>query len=414
MSQQMRTERGRYSEGEGRPSWQRMTNLLKHIDTDTYYLDQWKLQNVLIGTALREDVRVAAAAIGKRPAKPAKFDRGQRADLDSLIKTASDAAVSEDGAALGTAQHTACDRIDSGEPLADVIRHLPYPYNANVQAYEALVRLNKWEVVLMERTVRMSELGAAGTFDRVYRIPGVGLVIGDEKTEEDPLKNLLKITAQLGGYANSDAVWDADAGEWVSWEDVLGDRVRTDIAVVVHIRDGDAVPYFVNIARGYEAALRAAKQRDEMAASKTALGAAGAWAVPMPNIVRPKPAELAVQAAVIRGQYPSGAAVGGVPSIASGTPVYAAGMTPMRAEAILSTPEERQAELIKGIWRCIDLTALSTLYEWNAALPSPVPWVGAVEMAGAARRRQVECPQRVMHVAGTVKCACGWTPDVAA
>lgn len=394
----MRTERGRYIEGEGRPSWQRLTNMLRNIETDTYHLDQWKLQNVLVGTALREDVRVAAAAIGKRPAKPAKYSSDDKNTLNTLIKTASAAAVSEDGASLGTAQHTACDRVDSGEPIADVIRHLPYPYNANTQAYEALLRLNGWEVVAMERTVRMTALGAAGTFDRVYRIPGIGLVIGDEKTEESPMLNLLKITAQLSGYANSDAVWDADIGEWVDWTEVIGDEpLNRDLAVVVHIRDGDAVPYFVNIRNGYEAALAAAAQRDRLAASKVRLGERGCWAAPMPNIVRPKPGELITEAAVIRLRDQE----------------YAP-MPPERAEAILSTPEERQRQLIEALWQAGSLAELARIYDFNAALPTPVPWVGPVAMAGAARQRIIDCPQRVGHGGvGVLKCACGWTPAVA-
>lgn len=431
-----------YQEGDGGREWQPMTNLLKKIDTETFNLDTYKIVNAMVGTALREDIRVGAAAIGKRPAKPARYSAEDNKTLKSLANLAQKAAVSEDGGVLGTAQHTACDRVDAGEPVLDVIRHLPYPYNANVQAYEALIRLNGWEVVEMERTVRMPELDAAGTLDRIYRVPGYGLVIGDEKTEEEPLRNLLKISAQLAGYANSDAVWvpaGVGNGVWAPWEQVLkGEKINRDVAIVVHIRDGEAVPYLVDIKKGYRAALRAAAQRDDVRDSSIGLGAPGAWAFPL-SVQTPRAGELLGAAVADKAahaeplpvgsvvdvgdlrftkhaEFPTGAElVGGhgpLPGVApDGCNVLPNGDCVSPGPCVHTPPVdlELRGKLIDAIWRSEELANLAAVYEVNAGLPAPVPWTGPVAMAGEGRKRIIECPQRSMHdPTTTAKCACGW------
>jgi len=67
--------------------------------------------------------------------------------------------------------------------------------------------------------------------------------------------------------------------------------------------------------------------------------------------------------------------------------------------------------LIAQIWQATTVERLSEL--WQLAEKNAVPWRGPVEQAGAARRRQIECPQRQLH-SGSGKCACGWQTGLAA
>ena len=67
--------------------------------------------------------------------------------------------------------------------------------------------------------------------------------------------------------------------------------------------------------------------------------------------------------------------------------------------------------LIDAIWQAGTVQRLSEL--WQLAQQNGVAWSGPVEMAGNARRRQIECVQRALHT-GSGKCACSWMPPVPA
>jgi len=400
-----------------------MTTMLKHLQTeaDSYHLGEWKKRCVLVGAAMREDLRLGAQAIG-----PAPWSKEDKDTLSSLAYKALEVGKGEDGATLGTAMHTATERVDAGEDVLEVAKAFPAVYRRSLQAYEHLVRANGWEVVEIERTVRMSELDVAGTFDRVYRIPGYGLVIGDVKTEGSPLLNLEKIGAQLGGYANGDAVWSPVMMAWVSIEKLLAGSINRDVAVLVHVRDGEAVPYLLDIRKGYAAARSAAAKRDQSKSAKIALGSAGCWAAPMP-VKLPAPAEL-LTAEAVRADYanparaesvtvriepdpPRGSFGAMVASMAD--PVDAAfGTPPPVTDTTSFTPEaEPWRRVVREIWLADSRAELSGCFELASALL--VQWVGPVAQAGEARLRIVECVQRAMHSpATTAKCACGWTREV--
>lgn len=371
---------GWYQDGER--EWRPMTSLLKDsLGESTFQLEAWKMRGVLLGAAMREDLRTAALAEGVG---------GDTKTLNRLANAALDASKESDGATLGTAMHTICERIDAGEDVHKVTAGLPPEHRASAQAYEALLRLNGWEVVEQERTVRMSELDVAGTLDKVYRIPGYGLVIGDVKTEKRPELNLQKIGAQMGGYSRGDATWIPGIG-WVTPDWVR--NVNQDVGVIVHVRNGDAIPILIDLRRGYAAALSARDNLRRSQEAKKSYGVEGAWAVPM-TVKRPAPAETLVAEAAARGY-----------GRVDVDPVDAAFGTP--AAVVDTTPDAKM--LIERIWQAPTREVLGALYEW--ATEKGVPWRGPVEQAGAARFRQVECPQRELH-AGPGKCACGWTASV--
>jgi hypothetical protein len=215
------------------------------------------------------------------------------------------------------------------------------------------------------------------------------------------------------------------------------------VAIVVHLRDGKAEPYFVNLVEGWDAAQAAYAQANRETRAKRKLGAQGAWFAAVPNVVRPKVAETLVATAVAAGYgdpaRPGPGQVGevktvggidftrlrsaevawGVPAPMTAAAVTAAGSGPSGADIVgghgpmppaLSSEDHEgklRALLIEQIWKTVTVDGLAIL--WNMARDRGVRLEGPVAMAADSRKRQIECPQRQMsHVAGTAKCACGW------
>jgi hypothetical protein len=495
---------GWYKDHEGR-EWQRVSTLIKKVETDTYNLDQWKLRQVAEGLAVRDDLVLAVKAMGRPSDRPdGQWSSEDRAKLRDIVKAAMEAAKERDGGRVGTAVHDLTERIDRGEALASVLRGLPAPAAADLDAYAALIKLNHWRSVEIERTVVCDELDVAGTIDRVYEIPGLtdilgewvcqhghdhgmgnSSVIGDVKTENDPTKNGLHIGPQEGIYSRALRMWLPTP------EYVPAPCVRQDVGVVVHVRNGQAIPLFINLREGWEAAQAARAQADRERRAKRDFGSAGSWFAPVPGIVERNPvaAKLdALTAGAVAADYgnparpgpgqvgevvtvagidftrlvsaedaPSAIVAGGTTQCANCAPLVAKasatrvdgtehnapcaacgqlcpspyapteqvavtrpdGMTEWQptslAEQYPGEDAQRRKMLIDAIWQATELDHLARL--WRAAERENVPWTGPVEMAGNARRRQIECVQRALHTGtdpGRDKCACGWMPGVPA
>lgn len=406
---------------------QRMSSLLKHVETDTYHLDLWKKRQVLVGAAQRDDLIVAAKAIG-RPGSEG-FTKEQKGELNKLVKIAEEAAKDTDGGLLGTALHTATERLDRGEPLASI--QLPYPYSASLAAYEALRRMNGWRSVEIERTVWLTEQDVRGTFDRVDEVPGLAALLGagdcqygdecdghdyelpvvvDVKTEAEPWRNGLHIAPQLAGYSRGKRMYRPEEGRYVD-----APCVRQDVAIVVHVRDGDAVPYFVNLAEGWDALLAAVAQRERVKRANRDLGVRDGWFAPLPDVKRP------IAAGVVAAGVAREAEQRREAHYAATFPTAALGRDAAIDEAFPLPPADQRVgvvgtsdaftNLIALIWQADNVDTLAAL--WQGWTGGGGIWSGPVATAGDARRRQIECVQRYSHGAEHVlKCACGWLPAV--
>jgi hypothetical protein len=467
---------GWYRDHEGN-EFRRVSKLVKKVETDTFNLDQWKKRQVGEGLAIRDDLVLAIKAMG-RPG-PGGWSREDKRKIDGIIKDAMEAAKQRDGARVGTAVHDLTERLDRGEPVASVAQGLPATPAQELRAYAYLVDQNGWRALEIERTVLCEfvdpETGAvdeiAGSLDRIYEIPGIaamlgpgecqygpecghgGLaelpVIGDVKTEGDPTLNGLHIGPQLGIYSRARKMWRRLPGEHTV---KIGDRevtvpngeyveapcVRQDVAVVVHIRDGQVAPLFVNLTEGWEAAEAAYAQAKRETRAGRAMGAKGAWFAPMPGVKMPGPAEMLVQTAVAADYAnparPSATPPAGGEQVAVRDPATGlvsfqpatpenvaradAGVTKVVTEQAAARqfdePDERRIQLIAAIWEASEMTRLAELFEM--AKTAGVAWTGPVAMAGDARARIIQCPQRALHTPPAsglpTKCACGWTGDV--
>jgi hypothetical protein len=223
--------------------WRRVSTLKKTL-ADEYGLNRWYQRQVARGMALRDDLVALAASV-----PDPKSDQGKET-LGNVVKQAQDAAGSRKGANLGTALHSATERLDRGEPLGSIV--LPAPYNYDLAVYDRFKRANpellRTNPAHIERVLVVPELQVAGTFDRLY-----GNKVGDLKTGQNAHEyGQLELAVQLACYAHGALWWNLDTQEYEPVPEV--DQTE---ALMVHLPaagNGKIDVFRVNIAAGWVAA----------------------------------------------------------------------------------------------------------------------------------------------------------------
>lgn len=241
-----------------RTKWTRTTTFAETI-SDSIALDQWKGRMTILGLALRSDLvnKTRSIVQGQVPYEVAK---SARQDLNAIVDQAKDAAGSKDRARKGTILHKHTEEIDSGRRR---VEDVPEEFRPDVLAYLAGMEAAGFRLVplLIERSVLSGELGVVGTFDRVMQCtkeieqitpdgkklvlhPG-DWVIGDVKSGASLKFPWLEIEIQLAIYAhavNENGIATPAPGEnggttwrWAPLEEFGADKVREDVAVVMHI-----------------------------------------------------------------------------------------------------------------------------------------------------------------------------------
>ncbi len=223
-------------------AWTRATTWAKTL-SDTTGLHRWECRMVAKGITLRPDLYALAAAA---PAKDV-------AALDALTEAAREAAAASASANLGTALHKFTERHDRGERIAP-----PEPWAADLAAYAATMRAEGITIdpAHIERITPVPDLGAAGTLDRIAKVPGHGLVIADVKTGQDLRHSWGEIAIQLAIYAHGAGLWTGTGYDPMP-------EVSQDRALVIHLPAGQArcELHWLDIAAGWEAARLAATVR---------------------------------------------------------------------------------------------------------------------------------------------------------
>ncbi|HYD28897.1 hypothetical protein [Brevundimonas sp.] len=432
----MRVRNGRYFDGD--ESYQRTSNALKNIETDTYQLDEWKANTLAIGLSSRSDLVLGVAAAAQYDPATGKLTSEAKSTLRGLREQAMQAGKSKAGSNAGTAVHTATERLDMGETVEQV--GLPYPYDVDLKAYETLKRAMRlsFRPEHIERTVRLKQFGIAGTFDRLGEsgllvelgilAPGELLVV-DVKTETDPLLNLIHIAPQLASYAHGDDMFvpepqpatDADpSGPFRGRYEPLP-NVSKVVGLVVHVRAGRAVPYLIDLTSGWAGTVAAYEQRERIKASKIKLGDEGCWAVALPIDLPPVtefvadsiargPLGFSAPAGMTHEQYVAQPALPAAPVIEQAVR-RPDGMVDWVPAGIPPGEAPLEAMLWEAIMSADSLEELARLYE--NATATGIEWLGPIAEAGIARAKIVQCVQRDLHVpASGGACACGWRAEL--
>lgn len=176
----------------GKPiPYTRVSTLAKALDDKTA-LTNWKCRQVVIGMGHRADLVAVAQSV-----------RGDDRKLDEVVKDAMTAAESERAANLGTALHALSEQVDAG---AD-IETLPEFARADLAAYKQA--LTGIEMLAAEMFVVTDEVQAAGTFDRLVRLPDGRIVVADLKTGRHEPRYPHGATQQIAVYSRGH-LYDAE------------------------------------------------------------------------------------------------------------------------------------------------------------------------------------------------------------
>lgn len=217
-------------------AYQRVTTLAGMLEA-RQALERWKVRQVGRGLTLRQDLLAQLAACPD----------DDKARADGICEMALEAAAGSAGANLGSALHEMTARLDAGEDFTPVP-----PWDADVKAYRDLLDAARIDVVpqWVERTVVLTDLLVAGTFDRIVDVKGK-LYILDLKTGRDLSYGWLSIAIQLACYAHAGHMWD-----WESNTPRTMPLVDRERALVVHLPAGtaSAALHVVDITAGWEAA----------------------------------------------------------------------------------------------------------------------------------------------------------------
>jgi hypothetical protein len=232
--------------------WTRATTAAKTL-ADEYYLTLWKLRKVAKGISVRPDL-IAAAAAGDPDQDKSTFN--------DIAKQAMDAAEAKAGANFGNAFHRFAERLDGGEPLEAL--KAPSPLDADLRAYQELLKVNQLRVISMEKIVVIPELGLGGKYDRIYSQPAgpsksKPLTVGDLKSGKSVDWSWMEIVIQQAIYANATHVWDMATETYSPMPEVDKNR-----GLIIHAPIGKAHPllYGIPIQKGWTWVQLALKVRE--------------------------------------------------------------------------------------------------------------------------------------------------------
>jgi hypothetical protein len=186
---------------------------------DKFALEKWKIRTSAIGLTKRSDLFAQLAACPPEDSKR----------IDEIMSQALEAGGGSVGANLGTALHEFTQRVDLGEISLDEISE---PWRSDVQAYLHALEAHKLGVIreLIEVNLVNDELMLAGTADRFYQHPSLGVICADIKTGKQISKNPLAYAVQLAAYANS-MLYDIETGT----RQPIAEQIELRTGYIIHI-----------------------------------------------------------------------------------------------------------------------------------------------------------------------------------
>lgn len=232
--------------------WTRVTTLTGSL-TSNEGLRIWTEREVMRGLGRRADLRALLAS-----------DPESKATQDEVLRGAKAAAGLDAASIYGRALHRVLERATSGEEIA-----LPADEQLGSDLALALACLRQAgiRVRAVEQVVVHATLGYAGRLDALWEVTlpdgEVKLRVGDLKTGKvaEAAKRQI-IGAQLAGYANCTHIYDPATRSFSTPPEI--DRTA---GYVLHVRDGVAQLYEIDLITGWVDMLIAVKLHGRRSAS---------------------------------------------------------------------------------------------------------------------------------------------------
>lgn len=233
-------------DGSGMEAFSRASTIAKTL-SDGSALTAWKTRLVAFGVASRPDLVALASTTSLEDRKA----------LNEVVEAALETAAASSAARTGTAVHSATELVDTGVPLD----RIPSAVRQHVAAYQELIGSAGLIPVDLEVPIVNDDLQAAGTFDRLYRLPDGRTVIGDLKTSSPDAPKFAggEWAIQCAIYATGARV-DLDSGA----RSPIDADLDPSVGVIVHVptrAGGEPALHWVDLDWGLEAARLANRVR---------------------------------------------------------------------------------------------------------------------------------------------------------
>jgi len=189
--------------GGGKPiGYTRVSTLAKLVDDDTN-LTAWKQRMTAVGIASNPHLLARVAGVVNNYDDP--IADGKR-DLNSIVAEAVESAGGSRASSTGTALHEMTQALDLGR----VLKLIPAAWEKHLDAY--LAATADIEVLDIETFVVVDEIQAAGTLDRLVRLPDGRVCVADLKTGAHDANYPMGVTTQVATYAHGKR-YDPETGE---------------------------------------------------------------------------------------------------------------------------------------------------------------------------------------------------------
>lgn len=228
----------------------RVSTIAKALD-DLNNLMLWKARKTAQGLLMRPDLmtRLSGALAN---AGDSEADWPTKREFNAVVGEACEAAGASTGASAGTGIHALTEALDSGKP----VRFASPDDLARLDAYRSATA--GLDVLDIETFVVNDVLRAAGTFDRLMRLPDGAVVVADIKSGKSEPDYPLATTMQIATYAHGRR-YDPDTGDRTD----LHPDLDTTRGVLIHMPPtGGCFLYLLDLERGWHAAQLAAQVRD--------------------------------------------------------------------------------------------------------------------------------------------------------
>ncbi len=258
----------------------RASSLATYLAGD-YGLARWRMRRLAKGIGDTPEIAELISALPMLT-NDRDEDRQTYRDLDPLIERGLQAGGAYAQAAYGTVVHghTEWQGYDDIGRMVDLG---PVPKRAQADVDGFFVKLDELghRIVATEVFTANDELMAAGTFDHVVDVPGVGLVMADKKTGD---LHPNEFCVQFAVYAYGQ-IYDlvSDERRPLAFE---GRPVRTDWGLVYHVEAHTGVTkvYWIDLVKGLERAHLAAAVREARANEATLLLAYDSFTPPSVSV----------------------------------------------------------------------------------------------------------------------------------